>query len=158
MLLSEDIDELTTMIKNVKDSSGSAGLDMNTSKTKVMVFSKQGGIKASIKVDGEEIEQVDAMKYLGATLTEDGRSKTEIKIRIAKAKSSFSEMKSLLTSKELTLSLRKRLLNCYIYPIFLYGAETWTLTKAEEDKINAFEMWCLRRMGRISWKAMKTNE
>ena len=131
---------------------------MNTSKTKVMVFSKQGRVEASIKVDGEEIEQVDAMKYLGATLTEDGRSKTEIKIRIAKAKSSFSEMKSLLTSKELTLNLRKRLLNCYIYPIFLYGAETWTLTKAEEDKINAFEMWCLRRMGRISWKAKKTNE
>ena len=67
-------------------------------------------------------------------------------------------MKNLLTSKELTLNLRKRLLNCYIYPIFLYGAETWTLTKAEEDKINAFEMWCLRRMGRISWKAKKSND
>jgi len=61
----------STMIKNVKDSSGNAGLDMNTSKTKAMVFSKQGGTKASIKVDGEEIEQVDAMKYLGTTLTED---------------------------------------------------------------------------------------
>ena len=88
---------------------------MNTSKTKV--FSKQGGVKASIKVDGEEIEQVDAMTYLGATLTEDRRSKTEIKIRIAGAKSSFSDMKSLLTSKELTLNLRKRLLNCYILHI-----------------------------------------
>ena len=78
------------------------------------------------------------MKYLGAILTEDGRSKTEIKIRIAKAKSSFREIKDLLTSKELTLDLRMRLLNCYIFPIFLYGAETWTLTKAEEEKINAF--------------------
>ena len=132
VLLSEDKDELTKMVKDVKENSGIAGLDMNTSKTKVMVFSKQNGVKVSIKVDGEEIEQVDAMKYLDATLTEDGRSKTEIKIRIAKAKSSFSEMKNLLTSKELTLNLRKRLLNCYIYPIFLYGAETWTLTKAED--------------------------
>ena len=87
---------------------------MNTSKTKVMVFSKQGGVQASIKLTLRKIEQVDAMKYLGATLTEDRRSRTEIKIRIARAKSSFSEMKRLLTSKELTLNLRKRLLNCYI--------------------------------------------
>ena len=66
-------------------------------------------------------------------------------------------MKNILTSHQLSLELRFRLLNCYIYPIFLYGAETWTLTKKEEDKIKAFEMWTLRRLGKISWKAKMRN-
>ena len=130
---------------------------MNTSKTKTMVFSKKNDVTVKIEIDGEEIEQVNKMKYLGVTLTEDGRSTEEIKIRIAKAKAAFSEMKNILTSHQLSLELRFRLLNCYIYPIFLYGAETWTLTKKEEDKIKAFEMWTLRRLGKISWKAKMRN-
>ena len=66
-------------------------------------------------------------------------------------------MKKLLTSKQLPLNLRKKMLNCYIYSIFMYGSETWTLTKTLENKINALEMWCLR-MGRISWKDQKSNK
>ena len=63
-----------------------------------------------------------------------------------------------MTSRQISLTLRHRLLNCYIYSIFLYGAEAWTIGKDLENKINAFEMWCLRRMGKISWKEKKTNE
>ena len=97
-------------------------------------------------------------KYLGATTTEDARSDTEINIRMCIAKEKFSEMKKILTSKQLSLELRKKMLNCYIYSVFMYGAETWTITKAIERKITAMEMWCLRRMGRISWKELKTNK
>ena len=90
-------------------------------------------------------------------ITEDGRTETEIKRRSEIAREKFSEMKNLLTSKRLSLGLRKKILSCYIYSVFMYGSETWTLTKTLEKKINALEMWCLRRMGRISWKEMKTN-
>ena len=68
------------MIKNVKENSSKGGLDMNTSKTKIMVFSKKNNVTLTIEIDAEGIEQVNKMKYLGVTLTEDGRSTDEIKI------------------------------------------------------------------------------
>ena len=97
-------------------------------------------------------------KYLGATITDDGRCDEEIKIRAGIAKEKFSQLKKLLTSRQISLDLRKKMLNCYIFPIFMYGSEAWTISKAQEKKINALEMWCLRRMGRISWKEKKTNK
>ena len=123
-----------------------------------MVFSKENETpRANLTIDNTRIEQVQNFKYLGTIITEDGRTETEIKKRAGMAKEKFSEMKNLLTSRQLSLNLRKKMLNCYIYSIFMYGTETWTLTKALEKKINALEMWCLRRMGRISWKEMKSN-
>ena len=82
----------------------------------------------------------------------------KIKIRAGIAKERFSQMKKLLTSRQISLELRTKMLNCYIFPIFIYGSEAWTISKAQEKRINALEMWCLRRMGRISWKKKKTNE
>ena len=152
-------EDLNKIVQTVKHHSREAGLEMNAKKTKTMVFSKTADTpSANLTIDNTEIEQVRSFKYLGAIITDDCRTETEIKTRIGTTKQKFSEMKSLLTSKKVSLNLRKKILNCYIYSILMYGSETWTLTKALEKKINALEMWCLRRMGRISWKEFKSNE
>merc|ERR1712112_148603 len=91
-------------------------------------------------------------------VTEDARSEAELNCRIGTAKTKFSMMSTILTSKQLSIALKVRVLGCYVFSVFSYGSEAWTLTKTMEEKINAFEMWCLRRMGGVSWKDRKTNE
>ena len=90
-------------------------------------------------------------------LTEDGRCTCEIKSRIAMAKAVFNKKKNLFTSK-LDLNLRKRLARCYVWSIALYGAETWTLRATDQKHLESFEMWCWRRMEKISWTDHVRNE
>ena len=91
-------------------------------------------------------------------ITSDARNEKEIKARIAMAKPRFGKMYKLFESKQLSTPLKLRMLNCYIYSILTYGCETWTLTKVLRDKLEASEMWFLRRIGKISWKQKITNE
>ena len=157
-LLAGSNKDLQIIVDKVKKESDQKALNMNVSKTKTMVISRDGGKRASIKVDGKDLEQVEHFKYLGQTVNQEGRSEQEIKIRIAKAKSTFISMRNILTSKDISLALRIRLVKCYIYPLVLYGAETWTLLKESGKRIDSFEMWVYRRMARISWKDKVRNE
>ncbi|PNF31501.1 hypothetical protein B7P43_G00777, partial [Cryptotermes secundus] len=111
----------------------------------------------TIKIDQKQLENVKCFIYLGSLLTDDGRCTCEIKSRIAMAKASFSKKKSLFTSK-LDLNLRKKLVKCYIWSIALYGAETWTLRAVDQKHLESFEMWCWRRMEKISWTDYVRNE
>ena len=159
VLMANNKEDLNNLVQTVQHHSRVAGLEMNAKKTKTMVFSKSTDTpRANLRLENTEIEQVTKFKYLGATITDDGRSEVEIKIRAGIAKERFSQLKELLTSRQISLNLRKKMLNCYIFSIFMYGSEAWTIPKAQEKKINALEMWCLRRMGRISWKEKKTNK
>ncbi|PNF36607.1 hypothetical protein B7P43_G13846 [Cryptotermes secundus] len=90
-------------------------------------------------------------------IDDDGRCTCEIKSRIAMAKAAFSKKKNLFTSK-LDLNLRKKLVKCYIWSIALYGAETWTLRAVDQKHLESFEMWCWRRMEKISWTDYVRNE
>jgi hypothetical protein len=90
-------------------------------------------------------------------ITSDARSTREIKSRIAMAKAAFNKKKNLFTSK-LEINLRKKLVKCYIWSIALYGAETWTLRKEDRKYLESFEMWCWRRMEKISWTDRVRNE
>ena len=131
---------------------------MNVHKTKTMVMSRGDDVQTDITADNEILEQLNLMKYLGQSMTPDGRSDKEIQIRIAIAKSRFEAMSKLFTSKQLSIDLRLRMLNCYIYSVLLYGCETWTINKTMQNKLEACEMWFLRRMGKISWTQKLTNE
>ena len=82
----------------------------------------------------------------------------EIKTKLAIAKSRFTQMYKVLTSRHISLELRHRLLVCYVFSVILYGCETWTLTKPLMDRIEACEMWFMRKMGNISYKQRITNE
>jgi len=100
---------------------------------------------------------VESFKYLCNILTNDGRCTCEIKCRIAMAKATFNKKRALFTSA-LDLELRKKLLKCYIWGIALYGAETWTLWAVDQKHLESFEMWCWRRMEKMSWTDHVRNE
>ena len=150
VLLANTKENLDNLANKVKTNSSNAGLDMNAKKTKSMVIAKSVGGTADLSINGEEIEQVKQFKYLGAIITEDGRNKTEVDTRVGIAKTKFSALSKLLTSRQVSLPFRHRMLQCYVFSVFLYGAETWTLGKDLCRKVESFEMWCLRRMGKIS--------
>jgi hypothetical protein len=109
-----------------------------------------------IMTDQKQLENVEYFSYLGSMMTNDARCTREIKSRIAMAKAAFNKM-TLFTSK-LDLNLRKKLVKCYIWSIALYGAETWTLWKVDQKYLESFEMWCWRRMEKISWADHVRNE
>src|SRR5215510_7975665 len=132
-------------------------MKVNVKKTKTMVISKTGYKTADIKIGQHQIEQVKQFKYLGATITDDGRCEAEVKCRIAMAKQAYTKRENILTSK-MCLSLRKRLVKTMVWPVLLYGCETWTMRKAEKTRLEALEMWILRRMARVNWKDKATNE
>ena len=126
------------------------GLRMNVRKTKFMIISKNA-VDAQIFIAGERVERVRSFKYLGCWLNEDWDETQEIRARIEQARDVFLKMKKLLCRRELSLKLRMRIVRCYVFPVLLYGCEGWTLTKALEKNLEAFEMWCYRRMLKIPW-------
>jgi len=148
---------LQTVMNRLNATAQRYNMKINVAKTKTMVVSKNGGITVKIMVGGQMIEQVKRFKYLGATLTEDGKCLADVKIRIAAAKDAFNKRRELLT-KRMRKEVKKRIIKSLIWPVALYGCETWTLRAEEIGKLNAFEMWTWRRMERVSWKDKKSNE
>ena len=104
-------------------------------------------------IDQKQLENVEPFKYLGSILTNDGRCTCEIKGMIAMAKAAFNKKRALFTST-LDLELRKKLVKCYIWSIASCGAETWTLQAVDQKHLVSFEMWCWRRMEKISLTTM----
>jgi len=129
---------------------------MNVEKTKVMRISRQP-FPLEIMIDQKQLENVEFFKYLGSILTNGRRCTCEIKRRIAMAKAAFNKKRALFTST-LDLELRKKLVKCYIWSIALYGAETWTLWTVDQKHLESFEVWCWRRMEKISWTDHVRNE
>ena len=160
VLLAETEEELQKLVDAVKEGSLKFGLEMNTKKTKTMIIRRDinDGSKIEIKVDGETLEQVDSYQYLGQLITEDGRCEKDIRRRIGIAKTNFLKMKNVLTTKNLSMKTRKKILYCYIISTLMYAAETWVINVADWKKIEAFEMWALRKMMKISYTEHKSNE
>ena len=98
------------------------------------------------------------MVYLGSITAEDGTREVGIKRRVEIARNTFNNMKHVLSSRNISINTRMRLMKCYVWSTLLYGAETWTITKTLTKRIDAFEMWTYRWMLRISWKEHKSNE
>jgi hypothetical protein len=132
------------------------GTEINVERTKVMRISRQL-FPIKIIIDQKQLENVESFKYLGSILTNDGRCTCEIKSRIAMAKAAFNKKRTLFTST-LDLELRKKLVKCYVWSIALYGAETWTLRAMDQKILDSFEIWCWKRMEKISWTDHVRNE
>ena len=153
----ENNTDLQELITAVNDKGKPFGVEMSITKTNGMVVSKKETVpEIKINIEGENIQQVKEMIYLGFMAT--GKCDREIKGRIGVAKTSFEKMHKVLTSRNISISVRPRLAKCYIWSTLLYGAETWTLSKATIKNLEAFEMWTYRRIMRTSWIEHKSNE
>uniref|UniRef100_A0A8D8RKC5 Craniofacial development protein 2 n=1 Tax=Cacopsylla melanoneura TaxID=428564 RepID=A0A8D8RKC5_9HEMI len=158
IMLADTIEGLQKLMTKIAEVSSSYGLDINASKTKLMIISKeQISSDAQIIVNQVRIERVTQCQYLGTCINEAWDNSQEVKCRIAKARNVFNSMDSVFKSHNLTLDTKTRLLKCYVFSVLLYGVETWTLTEAITNKLRAFELWLYRRMLRISWIQKITN-
>lgn len=157
-ILAPTIVDLQHMIDRIDAIGKQFGLTINATKTKLMVIGRQPTINSVLTIDGNIIERVSRFKYLGAMINERWDCDEEVKLRINYAKTTFFKLKNFLLARSLPLTLRLRVIKCYIWPILLYGVETWSLNVGTMNRIEAFEMWVLRRLLRIPWTAHTTNE
>ena len=159
VLVADDAEKLQELVSVVVRASEERGLTVNKEKTKVMVASKSSNtVRVQISVNDATLEQVNSFKYLGSVLTEECRCTTEIKKRVGIAKTAFIKMRNFLTSRKVSVLVRRRAVKTYIWSILLYGAEAWTINKEMEKRLEAMEMWLWRRMMKVSWVERKSNE
>ena len=158
-LLATSEKDLQNLLDIVVTESERKGLFLNVKKTECMVVSKKSlNPICNLISKGEKIKQVQTFKYLGYMVTSDGRSDTEIRRRIAIAKDSFNKMKPILKNRNILMETKLRVLKAYIWSILLYGCESWNISTDMIKKLQATEMWFIRRMLRISWEEKKTNK
>ena len=157
-LIAENEQDLQRILNKVIVESERMGLELNKNKTQIMVITRKTIIQnCSIQIKDTVLKQVKSFKYLGTIIDENGKSSTEIKSRIGKAKAAFQNMNQIFRSWDISQRNKIRILKCYIEPIATYACETWTLTPELIRRLEALEMWFLRRMLRIPWTDKKKN-
>ena len=157
IIFADSMEGLQTLVERVAETSQLYGLDFNVKKTKYMVISKNQIPHEQLMINNQPITTVNSYTYLGTNLNDRWDHSTEIKQRIEKARIAFVKFAKIFKSRDLPLTTKIRLLRCYVFSILLYGVEAWTLTNATMKKLEAFEMWCYRRILRTSWMDRVTN-
>ena len=138
----------------VKEESEKVGLKLNIQKTKIMA----PGPITSWEIDGETVETVSDLYFsLGSQITADGDCSHEIKKTLIPWKESYDQL-SILKSRDITLPTNVHLVKAVVFPVVMYGCESWTVKKAELQRIDAFELWCWRRLLRVLWTARRSNQ
>lgn len=157
VIMTDNMNDLQNVMQRLNTNCNEYGLRINLNKTKYMVITKSIIENTQLNVENTDIERVNAYKYLGAWITSSIDQTKEIKTRIEVARTSFIKLKKFLCCRDIGLKLRLRMLRCYVFPTLLYGLEAWTLKQAQLDKLAAFELWCYRRILRISWTERVSN-
>ena len=139
---------------NVKVESEKVGLKLNMQKTKIMA----SGPITSWQIDGETVETVADFIFFGSKITADGDCSHEIKRRLLLGRKVMTNLDSILKSRDITLPIKVHLVKAMVFPVVMYGCESWTLKKAESQRIDAFELGCWRRLLRVSWTARRSNQ
>ena len=148
-LMAESEEELKSLLMKVKEESEKVGLKLNIQKTKIMA----SGPITSWEVDGETVETVADFIWGGSKTTVDGDCSHEIKRYLLLGRKVMPNLGSILKSRDITLPLKVRLVKSVVFPVVMYGCESWTSKKAEHQRIDAFELWCWRRLSRVPWTA-----
>lgn len=157
VIMTDNIEDLQNLMNRVNTCCNDYGLKINLNKTKYMIVTKTPRTNIQLVVNNTNIERVDSYKYLGTWVTSDIDQTKEIRTRIETARSAFVRLKKFFTNRDLSLELRLRMLRCYVFSILLYGMEAWTLKQMHINKLAAFELWCYRRILRISWTERVSN-
>ena len=137
----------------VKKESEKVGLKLNIQKTKIMA----SGPMTSRQIDGETVETVADFIFAGSKITADGDCSHEIKRRLLLGRKVITNLDSILKSKDITLPTKVCLVKTMVFPVVVYGCESWTIKQAEHQRIDAFELCCWRRLLRVPWTARRSN-
>ena len=146
--------ELKSLLMKVKEKSEKVGLKLNIQKTKTMA----SGPITSWQINGERVETVSDFIFGGSKITADGDCSHEIKRCLLLGKKVMTNLDSILKSRDSTLPTKVRLVKAMVFPVVMYGCESWTLKKAEHRRVDAFELWCWRRLLRVPWTARRSNQ
>ena len=138
----------------VKEESENVGLRLNIQKTKIMASSPI----TSWQADAETMEIVTDFIFLGSKITADSECSHEIKRCLLLGRKVMTNLDSIFKSRDITLPTKFHLAKTMVFPVVMYGCESWTIKKAEHQRIDAFELWCWRRLLRVPWTARRSNQ
>ena len=147
--MTESKEELKSLMMKVKEESEKVGLKLNFQKTNIMISSAI----TSWQIDGETMETVTDFIFLGSKITVDGDWSHEIKRRLLLGRKAMTKLDSILKSRDITLLTKVHLVKAMVFPVARYGCDSWTKKKAECKRIDAFELWCWRRLLTVPWTA-----
>ena len=150
--MAESEEKLKSLLMKVKQESEKVGLKLNIQKTKIMA----SGLITSWQIDGKTVETVSDFILRGSQITADGDCSHEIKRRLLLGRKVMTNLNSIFKSRDITLSTEDRLIKAMVFPVVMYGCESWTVKKAECRRTDAFELWCWRRLLRVPWTARRS--
>ena len=153
-LMAESEEELKSLLMKVKEESEKAGLKLNIQKTKITASSPI----TSWEIDGETVETVSDFILGGCKIMADGDCSHEIKRRVLLGRKVMTNLDSIFKSRDITLPTKARLVKAMVFPVVMCGCKSWTMKKAERRRIDAFELWCWRRLLRVPWTARRSNQ
>ena len=153
-LMAESEEELESLLMKVKEESEKVDLKLNIQKTKIVA----SGPITSWQIDGETVEIVADFIFGGSKITADGDCSHEIKRFLFLGRKVMTNLNSILKSRDITLPKKVHLVKAMVFPVVMYGYESWTIKKAEHQRINAFELWCWRRFLRASCTARSSKQ
>ena len=145
--------ELKSLLTKVKEESEKVGLKLNIQETKIMASSPI----TSWQIDGKTVDTVSDFISGGSKITADGDCSHEIKRHLLFGRKVMTNLDSIFKSRDITLPTKVRLVKAMVFPVVMYGCESWTVKKAEHRRIDAFEVWCWRRLLRVPWTARRSN-
>ena len=149
-LKAESEEELKSLLMKVKEESEKVGLKLNIQKTKI----RASGPITSWEIDGETVSD---FIFLGSKITADGYCSHEIKRHLFLGRKVMTNLDCIFKSRDITLPTKVRLVKAMVFPVAMYGCESWTKRKAEHRRIDAFELWCWRRLLSVPWTARRSN-
>ena len=152
--MAESREELKSFLMKVKEVSEKVGLKLNIQNTKIMA----SGPITSWQIDGETMEMVRAFIFLSSKITADGDCSHEIKRCLLTGRKAMTNLDSILKSRDITLPTKVCLVKAMVFPVVMYEHESWIIKKAEHGRIDAFELWCWRRLLRVPWTARRSNQ
>ena len=153
-LMTESEEELKSLLMKVKEESEKVGLKLNIQKTKIMA----SGPISSWELDGETVGTVSDFILLGSKITAEFDCSHESKRCLLLGRDVMTNLDSILKSRDITVPTKVHLVKAMVFPVVIHGCESWTVKKAEHRKIDAFELWCWRRLLRVPWTARQSNE
>ena len=152
--MAESEEELKSLLMKMKEESERVGLKLNIQKTKIMA----SGPITSCQIDEETMETVRDFIFWGSKITAGGNCSHEIKRLLLLGRKAMTNIDSILQSTDITLPTKFHLVKAMVFPVVMYGCESWTIKKAKCQRIDAFELWCWRRLLRVPWTARRSNQ